>query len=164
MSEIVSYFFVGLAVLSVIYILWTSNILYAAFSLVLTFLSIAALYIMAGADFIGATQIMIYVGGIIVIIIFGVMLTNKLSDKPPVTSSHNKVMAMVICGGVFSMLLYAILKMNVGLLGAQNQEIRDLGQALMSEYILPFELAAVLLLLALIGASIIAARKEVGES
>lgn len=159
MGEWATYIFSGLAALSALYILFTSNLLYAAFSLVLTFLSVAILYFIAGADFIGATQIMIYVGGIIVIIIFGVMLTNRLGDK--VTSqAHNKFLAFVLCGSLFAIFITAILEMNLHALSHSNYETSELGKQLMTTYLLPFELAGVLLLVALIGAAVIAGGKE----
>lgn len=164
MSDFLIYLFSAIAGLSAIYILFTSYILYAAFSLVITLLSVAVLYMLADAHFLAATQIMIYVGGIVVIIIFGVMLTNKLSNAPPRSGSHNKFMAFVVCGGLFALLLMSILQINLKVLGHDiNSSIQALGYGLMTDYLLPFELAAVLLLLALIGATIIAGQKGVKE-
>ena len=146
-SQGVMYFFGLLAVLSSLYILFTNNILYAAFSLVVTLLSVAILYLAAGAEFVGVTQIMIYVGGIIVLMIFGIMLTNEQRVKTNKKAAHNKFMAFVISISIFSILLYAILRLNLGdiKIGVEGN-VKELGLALMTEYLLPFELAAVLLL------------------
>ena len=160
-SQGVMYFFGLLAVLSSLYILFTNNILYAAFSLVVTLLSVAILYLAAGAEFVGVTQIMIYVGGIIVLMIFGIMLTNEQRVKTNKKAAHNKFMAFVISISIFSILLYAILRLNLGdiKIGVEGN-VKELGLALMTEYLLPFELAAVLLLLVLMAASVIASPKK----
>lgn len=159
--ELGFYFFSILACLSAAFILFTKNVLYAAFSLVLTFLSVAAIYVIAHAEFVAVTQIMIYVGGIVVLIIFGVMLTNKLADKKPISGSHNKFMAFVIALSIFVMLIYTIGQINFPLITkALEPNLKTLGVGLMSDYLLPFEIAAVLLLIALIGAAVIAGKKE----
>ncbi len=164
MTDFLIYLFSALAGLSAIYILFTSNILYAAFSLVVALLSVAALYMLADAHFLAATQIMIYVGGIVVIIIFGVMLTTKLANAPPKSGSHNKFMAFLVCGGLFIILMMSILQINLRALNTEvNSSIQTLGYGLMTDYLLPFELAAVLLLLALIGATVIAGQKRAKE-
>ena len=161
MTDIIVYIIGAIAAISALYILFTDNILYAAFSLVVTLMSVAILYFFAGAEFVGVTQIMIYVGGIIVLMIFGVMLTNEQRNVPPSSSLHNKFMAFILAGGLFSALLYAILKINFSSNSwASHSSLKELGIGLMNKYILPFELAAVLLLLVLIGATVIASRNE----
>lgn len=161
MTDLFIYIIGGLTVISAIYILFTDNILYAAFSLVVTLMSIAILYFLAGAEFVGVTQIMIYVGGIIVLIIFGVMLTNEQRSKAPTSGTHNKFMAFILAAGLFVALLYAILRINFSdVTLASHSSIKKIGVSLMNEYILPFELAAVLLLLVLIGATVIAGKNK----
>ncbi|ELR70528.1 NADH-ubiquinone oxidoreductase chain J [Fulvivirga imtechensis AK7] len=165
-SDILFYLFAGLAVLSAAVVLFSRNILYSAFALVVTFLAVAAIYVLAGAEFVAITQIMIYVGGIVVLLIFGVMLTNKISGKALVTEAHNKFWAVVVCGGLFTLLLYGIFRINFALLSgsggttAGTNNVQQLGIGLMSDYILPFEVAAILLLIALIGAATIAGYKN----
>src|SRR5690606_28039474 len=96
------YFFACITVLSALMVLWTKNVLYAAFSLIITFMGVAAMYVFAGADFIAVAQILIYVGGILVLIIFGVMLTNRLLGQSVNTESHNRFMGYLIGGVVFT--------------------------------------------------------------
>lgn len=165
MIDILFFFFAGLAVVSALTILLTKNVLYAACGLVVTFLSVAAIYVLAGAEFIAITQIMIYVGGIVVLLIFGVMLTNKLKGKSLVTSSHNPVIGVVVALVLFGGLLYAFSRIDfngVAVLPSGNN-ISTLGVGLMTNYILPFEVAAIVLLLGLIGASTIAANKTLDK-
>lgn len=164
--EIVFYFFACITVLSALMVLWTKNVLYAAFSLIITFMGVAAMYVFAGADFIAVAQILIYVGGILVLIIFGVMLTNRLLGKSVNTESHNRFMGYLIGGVVFTGLVYTIMQVNFTAIAAANavgdsatSTIGTIGVKLMSDFVMPFEVIAILLLLALIGAAFIARRQ-----
>jgi len=164
MIEVLFYIFAGVAILAAASILIFRNVLYAACSLVVTFLCVAAIYVLMGAEFVAVTQIMIYVGGIIVLMIFGVMLTNKLTGEALVTAMHNKFFGFIAGAGVFTMLLFCIFKINEPLISKmpeQTNNINVLGIGLMSDYILPFEIAAILLLLALVGAATIASNKSI---
>lgn len=162
MSDWLIYFLGAIAILSACYVLFTSNLLFAAFALVLTFISIALLYLVMGAEFIAVTQIMIYVGGIIVLIIFGVMLTNKLGNEPPRSGSHNKFIAALVSVSMFGLLCFAIVQMNFSndMIGGSLLQIKKIGQVLFTDYLILFELAGILLLIALIGASVIASKKD----
>ncbi len=165
MIDILFYFFAGLAALSSLTILLTKNVLYAACALVVTFLSVAALYVLAGAEFLAVTQIMIYVGGIVVLLIFGVMLTNKLKGKALVTSSHRPVVGVLVAIVLFAGLYYTIdsIDFNTTQAALPANNIKSLGIGLMTNYILPFEVAAIVLLLGLIGASTIASNKTLDK-
>lgn len=169
--QILFYLFAGITIASALVILWTKNVLYAAFSLMITFMGVAALYVFAGADFIAVSQILIYVGGILVLIIFGVMLTNRLSGQSVTTASHNKFSGYIIGLTIFGTLFYAIYQVNFASISSINQDVASTGEStigiigvkLMSTYILPFEMIAVLLLLTLIGAAFIAGKQLKGK-
>ena len=170
LSQLLFYCFSALIVFSALVVLFTRNVLYAAFSLIFTFLGVAAIYVLAGADFIAITQIIVYVGGILVLLIFGLMLTNKIEGKAVTTRSHNIFWGSLVGVGMFAILLLVIMKVNFMELdwiqhAMQDQApssvstIRTIGQLMMSWYVLPFELAGVLLLISLIGAAFIAKRQ-----
>ncbi len=161
------YVFSGLTVLSALVIVFTRNVLYAAFSLILTFLSVAGIYVLAGADFVAIAQILIYIGGILVLIIFGIMLTNRISGQEIITTMHNRFLGIVIGLILFSILVYYILQTDFMALSwiksanatgavVKDSTIEQIGVGLMSIYLFPFELVAILLLIALIGAALIA--------
>lgn len=158
------YVFAAFTVLSAAFILITKNVLYATFALVLSFLGVAALYVMAGAEFVAVSQIVVYVGGVLVLMVFGIMLTNKVSGKVMVSENHNRFAGILLGAGLFFILYYAIVKVNYSALAwienAQTQthesQVQKLGVLLMSDYLLPFEITAVLLLIILIGAVYIA--------
>ncbi|WKN45558.1 NADH-quinone oxidoreductase subunit J family protein [Tunicatimonas pelagia] len=165
--EIIAFYaFAGLVVLSAIVILFTRNVLYAAFSLLLTFLGISAVYVLAGADFLAVMQILVYVGGVLVLLVFGVMLTNQVAGKSVRTQHHNQFWGLLIGGALFFLLAQAIWFIDMSSLvwlqtakTVQASTVSTLGIQLMSDFILPFELTAVLLLVALIGAAYVAQRQ-----
>lgn len=168
--QLLFYFFAALVVASALLVLFTRNVLYAAFSLIFTFLGIAAIYVLAGADFIAITQIIVYIGGILVLMIFGVMLTNKVGNKAVTTRSHNLFWGLLTGAGMLTVLLLVVLGVDYTSLDwiqhamqqkvpAEQSGVETIGQLLMSRYVLPFELAGLLLLIALIGAAFIAKRQ-----
>ncbi|MDF9801021.1 NADH:ubiquinone oxidoreductase subunit 6 (subunit J) [Catalinimonas alkaloidigena] len=169
-AQIIFYIFAGITVISALMILFTRNVLYSAFLLIVTFLGVAAIYVFAGADFLAITQILVYVGGILVLMIFGVMLTNKISGQAVMTEGQHHFWAALIGLSLFGLLSYTILQVNFSSLAwiqaarnaneqVQESTIQRLGILLMSDFVLPFELAGVLLLIALIGAAFIAKRQ-----
>jgi len=169
-THIIFYIFAGFAILSAAMILFTRNVLYAAFLLIISFLGVAAVYIFAGADFLAITQVMVYVGGILVLMIFGVMLTNKISGQAVLTQGQHQFWGAIIGLSLFGLLSFAILQVNFQSLAwiqeaqstkglVESSTVKQLGVLLMTDYVLAFELAGILLLLALIGAAFIAKRQ-----
>jgi NADH:ubiquinone oxidoreductase subunit 6 (subunit J) len=164
------YIFSGIAIISALFILFSRNLIYAAFALFLTFLGVAALYVLAGADFLAVTQIMVYVGGILILLIFGIMLTQK-ADKESVSSTPNRVMVSItrqfsgflVGVGLFGFLSYIIGTSNFKMTGETNisrSTLKTIGVELMTSHLLPFEIAAILLLVALIGAAYLALNRN----
>jgi len=145
--------------------LWSKNVLYAAFSLLLTFLGIAALYVLAGADFLAITQILVYVGGILILLIFGVMLTNQAGNKQNTkndifTESTNRILGFLVAVAVFSGLFYTFARarfMDIQTVLFENIEpvatTKTIGIQLMTNFVLPFEASGILLMATLIGAA-----------
>ncbi|PKN49604.1 MAG: NADH-quinone oxidoreductase subunit J [Deltaproteobacteria bacterium HGW-Deltaproteobacteria-20] len=135
------------------------NIIHSTISLLGTFLGVAGLYISLSADFLAAVQILVYVGGTLTLLLFAVMLTAKIEDVRTSNTSRGRWAAFVVIG-----LLLLVLG-RVATTTAWPAEARDpmpstakLGHAFLSEYLLPFEVASVLLLGAMIGAVILARR------
>jgi len=164
------YSFSILAIASALFILFSRNLIYGAFALFLAFLGVAALYVLAGADFLAVTQIMVYVGGILVLLIFGIMLTQKANNNT-VSDTPNKVevlpsreIAGFLAGsGLFLFLGYIILDARFAMQGeviSSNSTIRTIGVELMTSHLLPFEIAAILLLVALVGAAYLALNRN----
>jgi len=164
MGELV---FLGLVVLISIASVWvvvSPNLVHSATSLLVTLFGISGLYVFLFADFLAATQVVIYVGGILVLIIFGVMLTNNI-DKPVIASdSSNKIIGVLISGFIFSMLSIIIIQTDWPILENTNQgpsTVELIGRLILGKYLLPFELISILLLSALIGSALLARKKVV---
>ncbi|KAA0993996.1 NADH-quinone oxidoreductase subunit J family protein [Dyadobacter aurulentus] len=164
------YGFSTLAIVAALFILFSKNLIYAAFALFLTFLGVAALFVLAGADFLGVSQIMIYVGGILVLLIFGIMLTQRaIKDDSP--SRHNRVDVPVsrkVWGGligfgivmIFTRIIFSANFRMSGEAVSRKSTIKTIGVELMTTHLLPFEIAAVLLLVALVGAAYLALNRN----
>lgn len=159
------YVLAALAILFSLVILFSKNVLYSAFSLVIVFFCLAGIYIMVGAPFVGITQILIYIGGIIVFIVFGVMLTTKINNKNVLSESHNKLVGYGIGTALLIGFIIMVVHIDFEFLSFTNTEIygndvEKIGILLMSDYLIPFEISGVLLLIALIGATVVAGRKK----
>ena len=169
----------------------TSNIVRMAFYLIVALAATSGLFFLAGADFVGAMQLMIYVGGTLVLLIFGVMLTAKGPFINMKTAAGEWILGAIVGGSLFVVLLAAATsvdswraelrppeaqvtatRLGMALLGArvdQLDEVDPTQRAGMSGYLLPFEIVSVHLLVVLIGAAYLArpkkrAQRQAGEA
>lgn len=138
------------------------SVVYSAFLLGLTFTGMAGLYLLLNADFVAAAQILVYVGAVNVLILFGVMLVNKqvTFEKVPGLALR-QVTTGLVCVGLFALLTTVALTtpwMLSTTKPAGDGAIVAIAQHLFSDFLLPFEVASVLLLMALIGAIVLARR------
>jgi NADH-quinone oxidoreductase subunit J len=162
MAEVVFWFIVLLTLSSAVMVVHSQNLVYSAIALLFTFLGVAGLYIFLWADFLAAVQVLIYIGGILVLIIFGIMLTNRITS---VTISHTSVqrsLGGIIVLGVFVLLGLVITRTPWLQQASEAPEstIAAIGNLLMMDYLLPFEVASLLLLGALIGAAMLSRRRN----
>ena len=97
LGQILFFSIVLLVILSAYWVVMSPNLIHSAVSLLFTLFGVAGLYVYLYADFIAASQVIIYVGGILVLIIFGVMLTNKIDDPNLSNQSQNQLVAGVFC-------------------------------------------------------------------
>lgn len=139
------------------------NIVYSAFLLGGVFISIAGMYILLNASFVAAAQVLVYVGAVNVLILFGIMLVNKQQDFIPVPNAWiGKTATALVCGGLFALLATTVVGTPWDLstaVPAGDNAIVLIGMHFFSDFLLPFELASVLLLIALVGAIILARRE-----
>lgn len=165
------YIFALLTVLSGAYMVLTRNLLYAGFSLLVTLLSVAGIYVLLFADFVAVTQLMVYVGGVLVLILFGIMLSSRVHDQSVMSESVNKVWGTVITFLILIGLCYTILHANLHMLpwlqtadtdvlGLEKSTVHTIGIKLMTDVVVPFEVASLVLLIALMGAAYIATDKQ----
>ena len=144
------------------------SIVYSAFLLGGVFMSVAGLYLLLNASFVAAAQVLVYVGAINVLILFAIMLVNKKEDLKPIKYLNSrKLISSTICITLLSLLLRVDLS-NTWILADPKLSIGEestirLGEHLFSDYLLPFEVASVLLLMAMIGAIVLARRDVLSE-
>ena len=156
-------FFAGLAVLGGLVMAFHPSIVHSAFALVATLFGVGGLYWTLGADFLGGLQILLYVGGVTVLLLFGVMLTTR--DSARISTFRYLLMAPVV--GLVAFFLLRSLRGLYGLISGYGLEpapreptTEVIGESFVAPegFLLPFEVAAVLLLLVLIGAVTVARR------
>lgn len=141
----------------------TRNVIHAALYLVGTLMGAAAMYILLFAEFVAWAQVLIYVGAIVVLMLFGLMLTSA-----PIGSRNfdndQRLLAAVVAGGLFAVtswiLIDAFQDQKIDLSATEGTTAGEIGAVIFSRYVLPFEAVSVLLLAALIGAVLIARRDE----
>ena len=150
----------ALVIASAFWVVFSPNLIHSAVSLLFTLFSTAGLYIFLYADFIAATQVVIYVGGILVLIIFGVMLTSKIETPSIAASSKNQFI-----GGMGAFVIFVIqagiifnTQWNIGNIQSRDSTVATIGKLLLNEYLLPFEIVSILLLAALMGAALLSRR------
>jgi NADH-quinone oxidoreductase subunit J len=145
------------------YVLFSKNVLYASYGLLVSFLGVACIFVFAGGEFIAAAQIMIYIGGILVLLIFGIMLSsNKKAGKNYLKIENvNMPLSMVYAVGLSLILILLIFKTKFDTANLKPiQHIKNLGYNLMTDSVLVLEIVGVLLLMALIAATYIAKNDE----
>jgi NAD(P)H-quinone oxidoreductase subunit 6 len=144
------------------------NVVYSAFLLALTFISIAGLYFLLNADFVAAAQVLIYVGAVNVLILFAIMLVNKREDFKALPNSWiRRGTTALVCVGLFALLGTMVVTTPWAISSATpagDSSVIVIGLHFFSDFLLPFELASVLLLMALVGAIVLARREFVPEA
>jgi NADH-quinone oxidoreductase subunit J len=161
-AQIVFYCFAAMTIGSAAVVVFARSLIRSAFALLFTFFGVAGLYAFLRADFLAATQMVIYVGGILVLLLFGVMLTHKLYDLNLKSETYQRVPALIAVLAVFGLLTTVMLRTrwHDGSRDASVPTTAAIGELLMNDYILPFEVASILLLIALIGAAMIVRRRS----
>lgn len=145
----------------------TRNLLYAGFSLLVTLLSLAGIFVLLFADFVAVAQLMVYVGGVLVLLLFGIMLSSRVHDQSVLSENVNKGWGILVSLLLLVGLSYTIWQADFSslpwlqnaqtdVLGPQKSTVQAIGVKLMTDFVLPFEVASLLLLIALIGAAYIA--------
>jgi NADH-quinone oxidoreductase subunit J len=152
----------GITVLGALLAVTLRNLVHCVLSLILFFLGIASHYFLLRADFIGAVQILIYIGAVAVLILFAIMLTRNVTgtEGPRETLGVKWWAGSIIAGAMAAMLTWAIRGDQVAqtLPGGDKAKtsVAEIGRGFIGDWVVPFEIMAVLLTAALIGAVVIA--------
>lgn len=157
----VFYLLAALTVGSALGVVLTTNVVHSALALMGTLLGVASLFVLLNADFLGVVQLLVYVGGILVLTLFAVMLTSR-TDVRVSNRSVGRLPAALLSLALLGLLATAAGQATWVTAGAEAPAttVYGIGNAFLTEYLLPFEVASLVLLVALIGA-VVVSRKEV---
>lgn len=162
-QQIVLWFFAVVMIGSAIRVVTTGNVIHAALYLVATLMTAAAFYIMLLAEFVAWVQVLVYVGAVVVLMLFGLMLTKAPIGKTNF-DNNQRLLAALTAGAVFAVTSWVMIDAfegrKIDLADAEGTKAQSVGEAIFSAYVLPFEVVSVLLLAALVGAVVIARRDE----
>jgi NADH-quinone oxidoreductase subunit J len=139
------------------------RVVYATFALLVTLMGVAGLYLSLGADFVGVVQWAIYVGGILVLLLFGVMFTANITESRFGAVNIQWARGLPLAGLLFVLLTQAIGRVDWGPMPAApgpEATAAALGRLLLGKYLLPFEVISLVLLMALVGAIAITRERE----
>lgn len=169
LTHIIFIVFAAITLLSALFCVTTRNMFHAALYLVISLFGVAALFAMLEASFLAAAQLIVYVGAVAILIIFAVMLTRGGAGSLPAKRTFNTQAGLA---GVVTVVTMFILLRIVPFFNYPVQPeavappdiLTQLGHALVGDFVLPFEVASVLLLAALIGAIYIARERRKGEA
>jgi NADH-quinone oxidoreductase subunit J len=153
--DIIFYLFAAVTVLSAFFVVTTRNIVRAAFFLLFTFFGVSGIYVLLGADFVAIVQLIVYVGGILILLLFGVMITNKITEVEIKTGTIHTLPSAIGVGLLTGIIGKVVLSTEWLQVNSPMPEstLSALGSILLNEYVLVFELLGILLLVALIGAA-----------
>ncbi len=163
LTDVLFYVVAALTVAGAAGVALSRNILYSAIGLLMALLGVGALYVFLSADFLAVTQLLIYIGGVLVLILFAVMLTSRITEVNVSNSSFG------LFGGILLAVAVAPVLVAVVTLtpwrarlapAAVLSTTKDIGDAFLTTWLLPFEVASLVLLATLVGAIVIA-RKEI---
>ena len=158
--------FAIIAVASALNILIQRNPLYSALSLIGTLAALSALYVMLRAQFIAAMQIVVYAGAIMVLFVFVIMLLNTPKDQPQIDKQKGlRYLAIPFAGLLLAEAFYIVWRVPVQMMPQADSLNSDagttisIGRKLFTDYLLPFEVTSVLILMAVVGAMVLARRE-----
>jgi NADH-quinone oxidoreductase subunit J len=161
------YLISGLAVAGALAAVLLKNTVHCALALTVAFAGIAMLFLKLGAQFAGFAQILVYIGAVAILVVFAILLTRGSETPKDGVYSKFPLTGLAIAAAIFAVLGWAVLNSASVLPGAEGSSattptvtVMDIGNALMSRYVLPLEIVALLLTAALIGAVIVAMHEK----
>jgi NADH-quinone oxidoreductase subunit J len=160
--ELFFYFFTIMVIGIGCVVAFSKNLLRSAFALFFVLFGVAGFYVLLGADFLAVVQIMVYAGGVNVLLIFGTMLTSDIST--PKTSNLSFQGALTVVAGVTLFVVLAVIINSSNwptyVPGEMMATTKDLGRLLLKEYVLPFEVVSFLLLASIVSAIVLVNRGD----
>ena len=162
-TPLLFWMFATMAVVGGLIAVLAPNIVHAVFALMLAFAGVAAVYLIAGADFLAVTQVVVYVGGVMILFAFGILLTGRAAEHAQRQEVKNRKIGLAVGLLLFWGLIKAI--MSTSQFRAGENPVGDstatgIGKLLLGDYIIAFEFASILLLVALVGAAYLVRRAK----
>lgn len=148
--------FLALALIGLAIILTTKNLLHAAYALALVLVSIAGIYVLLNAELLAIVQLLLYAVGVIILLVFGVMITSRAKGGKLVSESRKSVLAGILSLATFLGLIYLFSQLSISRAPILGDQVKAIGQSFLTEHLVAFELVAFVLLVALVGASYLA--------
>ncbi|MGH9590336.1 MAG: NADH-quinone oxidoreductase subunit J family protein [Terracidiphilus sp.] len=157
------YFIAALTVAGALAAVLLKNTIHCALGLTVAFAGLALLFLSLDAQFVGFVQVLVYIGAVVILVVFAIMLTRGADATREAVHSRTWFAGLVIAAAVFAFLGWAVLAGTPGLpneTAAPAASVQDIGNALMNRYVLPLEIVAVLLTAATIGAVVVAMHEK----
>jgi NADH-quinone oxidoreductase subunit J len=161
------YALTALTLFSAIWVVTTRNPIHSVLALIITFFCLSGHYILLNAQFLAAVNIIVYAGAIMVLFLFTIMFLNMRQDDEEAKTNLTKIAAMIVGGTLMVLLIRIFVAAQVSTFNPVTFDpntgmVESLGKVLYSDYLLPFELASILLLVAMVGA-VMLGRREAGD-
>ena len=158
-NELLFWFLTSLALFSAMMVVFSKNPVHSVLWLIMVFMAITGHYIIMNAQFLAIVNMIVYAGAIMVLFLFVIMFMNLNAESEPQKSKWMKF-AAVLSGGSLMLILIAALKDNGGFISSMRGEgtiglIKNLGNVLFTEYVVPFEISSILFLSAMVGAVVL---------
>ena len=155
-SQSLVFFYIAAALVIVggLGVVLTRNIVYAAFALLAAMLGVAGVFLLMFAEFLALVQVLIYGGAVVIVVLFSLMLT-RIQDFENLTDHRQWPLAALFAIAVFGLLVTAALTTSVRVVERESVGFRELGESLFTDWAVPFEVASLVLLVALIGSIVL---------
>lgn len=164
----IQFFFILFAIITLVSgfrVVTTRTMFHAALYLVISLFGVALMFVLLDAGFLAAVQVIVYIGAIAILIIFAVMLTRGMMESKARSLNSQAGLAAVVSGAILFILIRVLTSFSFQTITADvpADNVTQIGQSIVGQFVLPFEVASVLLLAALIGAIYIARERKKGE-
>jgi NADH:ubiquinone oxidoreductase subunit 6 (subunit J) len=156
MANIATYTLAIIAAVSAAAVLFVKEVFHAALSLLVCLLCVAGIFVTFNAEFLAVVQILVYAGGVILLLVFGIMLTVRSNPLEQKNRSQNEIMSGLVGLALLAVMIVALGETLMPTAPAISLSPEDIGALLMTRYALPFEVAGMLLLVSLIAAIVAA--------
>jgi NADH:ubiquinone oxidoreductase subunit 6 (subunit J) len=153
-SLVLFYITATLVISGALGVVMTRNIVHAAFALLVAMVGVAGVFLLMFAEFLALVQLLIYGGAIVIVILFALMLT-RIQDFEHLTDNRQWPVAALIAAGVFALLAVAVVETSVSTGARESVDFHLLGETLFTDWAVPFEVASLVLLVALIGSIVL---------